>query len=163
MPQPPHPPGTVAEPRVPDSPRSARSKHGLGTLPQGRTPPRVRRVPNPPLHLLVQIGIVEELSAVEEPGAQVTDAAFHLALGLSPVRPARPDAESPVRREASELLVQHQRAADGPSVRGHHRLHLVEQQLRRYPPPKKPNARSSPVITVAIVCVSKNSSHIIRE
>ena len=63
----------------------------------------------PPFGLSVQIRIVQERAPVEEALAHIADWSFDLALGLGPVRTASPGTKPPMRGEAQELGVQHQR------------------------------------------------------
>ena len=72
------------------------------------------------------------MAAVEEVLPDVADQPLDLALGLGPVRAARPDAEAPVQGEAQELRVLDQPPALLAPVLDDDRLHLVEQELRRH-------------------------------
>ena len=82
--------------------------------------------------LLVEIGVIEEVAAVDEIVPHVADRTLDLALGLRAVRATGARGEAPVAREAQELRIAHQRAALQPQVARDHRLHLIEEQLLRH-------------------------------
>ena len=74
-----------------------------GLLFHGLMQSDIGRAVEPAPELGIEVGVVEELPAVEEVIAHVRDRALHLALGLGPIGAARPDLELVVRGEAHEL------------------------------------------------------------
>ena len=69
---------------------------------------------------------------VEGTRREVTDRALHLAFRLGAVRPTRPTAKAPVRREAQELGIRQELAVIRPLVVDDHGLQLIEEQFTRY-------------------------------
>src|SRR5688572_15719793 len=86
----------------------------------------------PALPLVIEIGILQEVPAVDELAAQVADRALDFALRLGPIRAACARREAPMMGEAEELRVAHERAALEPQVPRDDRLHLIEEQLLRH-------------------------------
>ena len=99
------------------------------TLLECAVDPDVGHRVEPPQRLRVQIGVRDEVAAVEEVPADVADLPLHLALRLSPAGAARPDAEAPVAGEAQELPVRDQPTPVRSLVIDDDRLHLVEEHL----------------------------------
>src|SRR5690554_5017299 len=91
--------------------------------------PDVRLAVEPDEALMIEVEVSQEFPGVDEVLPHVADRPLHLALGLRPVRPARPRGEVPVGGEAEELRVVDERAAVQPEIFRDDRFHLVEEKL----------------------------------
>src|SRR5579872_123270 len=108
-------------------------KSHLRHFERGAMQAQVRLAGAPGEGLLVKIRVVQELPTIEKALPYVADRPLDLALGSRPIRPTGANAKTPVRRKAHELGVLQELAADLALILDDHGLHLIEQQLRRYP------------------------------
>lgn len=65
--------------------------------------PHIRHAIEPREALRVEVGVTDELAAVEEVTSEVADRTLDLAFRLRAVRTTRPDPEAPVGGEAEEM------------------------------------------------------------
>ena len=85
----------------------------------------------PQLPLVIEIGIVQERTTVDEIATQVTDRPLDFAFRLRAIGAARARREVPVAGEAEKLRIADERAALEPQVARDNGAHLIEQQLLR--------------------------------